>query len=573
MSLRFRQQQGTNETGAPRWRPGERVRTILNHFHRIQPLPGWAIAMLTIVGLLALAGLIVAIVAMHYPIEATVVAPGNETCPIDAECIPNNITVDFLTVNNHTQLNELIHVDGDFICATPVWPSCLDISAQGCQPGHPLQQNCIPQNLSVGSLTCLGGGSSCLPITLTDISGQNCTTPLSPSCVDISGETCSLPVQLSCIDISNHGPCAGGPVHSSCLDISGQTCSGGPLSPACVPSNLVLDSLYVTNLTAVYTNILNFTIVNTVLNSDLHVENLFLNGSMTCTGGALISPSCLNITDNDDISGFACTSPLQPSCIQIDGQVCLSTPISPSCVDISGETCPGGPVNQNCIEISNMACPGGDLDKTCVPLASVNGVTGDPTMRDLDLVSLDGSLGITPLPLSNQINLQLSPLSNATSCATPLANDCLPLVAINGVSGAPVTKELQLLAGSGVSILSSPGSNSITLSTLPLSNTTTVCSTPLSDSCLPPRIRTINGIAPDALLDFDVIGSSSVVVSPTTNGITLSSPPDVLSGLTVCSSSIPDSCVNISSKTCSSPLCAGSYQVNQWHLSRWGTRF
>jgi hypothetical protein len=190
--------------------------------------------------------------------------------------------------------------------------------------------------------------------------------------------------------------------------------------------------------------------------------------------------------------------------------------------------------------VGPLTCSGnGSISSSCIdfPFLSVEGVSANPSTKNVDFVPGSG-MQIVGNPLSNSVTFSVAPLNNSyTTCSTLLPNSCLPLVSINGVTGDPALKDLTLVAGANIAITPSIGTNSITIGMTP------TCSSVLNDTCIPPRIKTINGISPDGALDFDVLGSSSVVVTPAPNGVTLSSPPDVLGSSTVCSSVLNDSCI------------------------------
>lgn len=498
-------------TSTATWRANERERTILTHFHR---LPNWIFVLFTLLILMGLAAFIISIIAANSTTETvtivqniTSIIEANETCPINASCLPNNITVDYLTVNDHINLYDMIHIDGDVICATPLWPSCLDISGQSCVT--PLQSSCLPQDLSINDLT-LGGGLTC------SVAGS-----VGANCIDISGETCP-----------------NGPLNGNCIDISGETCPGGAIDAMCIPT--ILDSKTITGTTT-------------------------LDGTLMCSGMGVIDSSCFVINATElgiDISGETCPGgPLNNNCIPstldsttltgtttVTGSLtcsgsgsfnnaCLdcSTPLSSTCIDISGETCPGGPLNTNCMPSELI------LSKLTVGELVVNdqnvtfmGVT-EADMLNVDLLMSNATIFKGPVTCSqNDLISQACIDISGESCPLgSLGANCIPTtLAAKTLSGTTsVTGPLQCSGAGAVDAncidisgeacpLGSLGANCIptTLATKTLSGTTSVtgplmcsglgvidancidisgemCSAPLTDSCFPTIFtnRTLDG--------------------------------------------------------------------------------
>jgi hypothetical protein len=201
-----------------------------------------------------------------------------------------------------------------------------------------------------------------------------------------------------------------------------------------------------------------------------------------------------------------------------------------------------------------LTCTGnGSIASSCIdfPFLSVENVFGDPITKNVDLVEGSG-ISIGSNPGAHTITIGMNPLSNTTTtCSTTLPNTCLPLISVEGVTGSLVTKDIDLIAGAGILITATPSAHTIEFNVIPdVLSTSTQCTSMLNDSCVPTRIKTINSIHPDGALNFNISGSASVVVTPGANGITLTSPPDTLSGSTTCSSALPASCVDISGETC-----------------------
>lgn len=102
------------------------------------------------------------------------------------------------------------------------------------------------------------------------------------------------------------------PLLPSCYDISAQTCSR-PLDGSCLPPDATFNNLMVHNFTLVNMTQLDVPIGNqTALYVDeLFVNNEYINGTLTCTGGGSVENGCLNL------GNYSCPlgSPLADSCI------------------------------------------------------------------------------------------------------------------------------------------------------------------------------------------------------------------------------------------------------------------
>jgi len=168
--------------------------------------------------------------------------------------------------------------------------------------------------------------------------------------------------------------------------------------------------------------------------------------------------------------------------------------VDAGCVDISGETCTS-PISDGCMQPR---------------VKTVNGISPNGGTLNFNVL---GSSSVTVTPITNGIYLSAN-ISGAT-CTSPLSGSCVD------ISGE-------------------------------------TCTFPIGDSCLPDRIKTVNGINPvPGTLDFSVLGSSSIIVTPTTNGISLAAN---ISGLSCAGGAFAPACVDISGETCTSPITDGCMQ-------------
>lgn len=304
--------------------------------------------------------------------------------------------------------------------------------AIGSSTGAPVS---APLTAGNGIQVQLGSGS----VTIDALGACTNGTKFSPTCVDISSQTCTTPLGQSCIPqnlvvttlavsgnttLGTETSCSA-PLNPSCVDISGRSCPGGYLATNCINPNLVLDSLYVTNLIAVNstqttTFVANATFIET---QQLVVTDLQLNGSMTCSGNSsttLISPNCYDISNKTCPSGALSESCIpdnllvanlqSTNTITINNLVCSGPAIPSSCVSIDGETCTT-PVSDSCVPMR---------------IQTINGVF--PTAL-LDFTVTAGT-GISVIPGANQIIV-----SNTGVTSVALA---LP-ASLFSISGSPVT--------------------------------------------------------------------------------------------------------------------------------------
>lgn len=548
-----------------------------------------------------------------FDLQGTCINPIDPTCipavslntsctePLDDICIPSNITIDYLTVNEHTTLNNMVDVHGDFICSTPIWPSCLDISAQSCSIGMPLQESCIPDDLTLDSIilttsmVCTANDIidiGCLPeqivnltlplptelynVTLFDtttVAGPLICSiggTIDPGCIDISNEVCDagdldincIPTDLSSRTLSGStqliGPlecsvggsindncipimlqnktltgtttvsgtlmCSGGTLDNTCIDISGETCPGGALSVDCIPTDLILSSLIVGDLTINDPNVtfMGVTKAN-MLNVDLLMSNATIfKGPVTCSETDLISQGCIDISNESCVAGD-----LDINCIPTDlssrtlsgttqligplectgagsiDQSCIPTTLSnivlENTTDIKGIlTCSaGGSFDPTCLDISNKACATGDLDINCIPTdLSSRTLSGATDLAGTMMCSLGGIIDIGCLP-QQVVNLTLpTELYNITLLeTTDLAG---PLTCSMGGSIDPDCIDIsnESCAAGDLDINCIPTD----LSSRTLSGTTDVTGTMtcsmgglIDESCIPPDL-TLNSL-------------------------------------------------------------------------------
>lgn len=304
--------------------------------------------------------------------------------------------------------------------------------AIGSSTGAPVS---APLTAGNGIGVQLGSGS----ITIDALGACTNGTKFSPTCVDISSQTCTTPVSQTCIPtnlvamnlavsgnttLGTETSCSA-PLNPSCIDISGKSCPGGYIATNCINPNLVLDSLYVTNLIAVNstqttTFVANATFIET---QQLVVTNLQLNGSMTCSGNtsaALISHDCYDISNKTCPNGA-----LSESCIP--DNLLVANLQSTNTITINNLVCSGPPIPSTCVSIDGETCTT-PVSDSCVPMRirTINGAL--PTAL-LDFTVTAGT-GISVVPGANQIIV-----SNTGVTSVALA---LP-VSLFSISGSPVT--------------------------------------------------------------------------------------------------------------------------------------
>lgn len=507
------------------------------------------------------------------PIDPTCIpaVPLNTTCvePLDDACIPSNITVDHLVVNQKTTLNNMVDVYADVICATPIWPSCLDISAQSCMAGMPLQDSCIPKDITLDSLevsntahfdglvTCsIPMSSSCMNTSSSSSTLSSdiiCDATLDTACIDISNEACpGGDLDINCIPTDLAGrtlsgttaltgalTCSGsGSINSNCVDISGETCPGGPLNSNCID---------ISN-EACPMGDLDIGCIPTDLSSRTLSGPTSLTGALTCLGAGAIDANCI------DISGETCPGgALALNCLDISGHGTCSSSIDASCVDISGETCPGGPLDANCIDISGETCPGGALNSDCIP--------SDLFLDSLvvfNLTVLNENVTFMGTTDADMLNVDML-MSNNTIFKGPVtctAPDLISPVCID-ISGETCTTPI---SPNCVDISGEVCSTPVSASCVDISNHA-ACTMPIDASCVDISGESCPGGALAAnCIDISneacPAGALSENCIPSTIDSTTFSGTNALTGSFTCTGAgaINSNCVDISGETCTMPV-------------------
>jgi len=264
-------------------------------------------------------------------------------------------------------------------------------------------------------------------------------------------------------------------------------------------------------------------------------NSITLKATGICTGNDTISASCL------DISNQACDLPIQSSCIpdglsltslSVSGSTFLGTntscvtPLQSSCYDISNQQCVGGPLNTNCIP-SNL-----NLDSLTVnSLTVLNYTIGNVASQEF--------LNITNL-ISNQFSL-----TGSMTCPgnASISNDCLDLAGATCTMGMPLSESCipNSLVFYDLTVTHNLTINEIICTGPPMSSPciqidSETCSVPITDSCMQPRIKTINGVSPDAGLNFNVSAGSGISITSLGNGISIGNTGVLSVGLSVPSS-------------------------------------
>lgn len=604
-----------------------------------------------VLGLLALFIVLgLAIAAFFFPLQSNggggnMFSASDLTCSaetnntIDAICLPQDVSFNSVKVNHTTTLYENITFMGNVYCSTPIWPSCLDISGQTCE--YPLQQSCMPHNVSnwsvLGNLTlgnqlvcaqplssaCIGQNLTLNSLTVTHLTVLNMTETtvsyyeqltlnnteqvgpfvcsgngnISPGCIDISGEICTAPISDGCMQPRIKTLNGIAPVPAT-LDLALNAGSNVVITPgvnsltiaSTIPTFLVLSSLTVNNsLTLgpasqlVCSNVLNTSCIplrigslngiapnagtfdfqllagtnmnivaggggpsnslvfNSILPSNLTLDFLTIDGgvSMTCTGGGSISDDCLPARIKT-INGIAPTAlPALDFTIVGDGNSIVIVPQTngiriESTGNISNGTCAGGStISPSCIP-ANLT-----FDTLYVHhLFTDNMTTISIANQNVDMFMANNTVQKGPFTCSGGgfVDPNCIDISGET-CTSPISDSCMPvrIKSINGILPNAGTLNFGLIAGPGISLTS--GTNQITLGS-DISNST--CTAPISETCLPSKISSINGIfSNSATHNFSILSSSSVTVVGGTNSITLFSN---VSGAT-CSTPIGESCL------------------------------
>jgi len=234
-------------------------------------------------------------------------------------------------------------------------------------------------------------------------------TKFSPSCLDISGQTCSMPISNACIPsglvletlvvsgatiLGNSTSCSAN-LNGNCVDISNESCPGGAVGVNCIPtSGLILQDLFVYNLTAVTSTQLTTLVANAslVTTAHLNVQNIELSNTLTCVGGpnstfGTISPNCY------DISGKTCMTALDSSCIP--SSLITNNLQSTGTFTVNNMVCSGPSIPDNCVAIDSKMCTL-PISDSCTPIRikTINGIS--PTsLLDFGVVAGTG-ISITP---------------------------------------------------------------------------------------------------------------------------------------------------------------------------------
>jgi hypothetical protein len=261
-------------------------------------------------------------------------------------------------------------------------------------------------------------------------------------------------------------------------------------------------------------------------------NTITLKATAPCTGGDKLSASCLDISDQ------ACSLPIQSSCVpnglslnsvSVYGDTFLGAntsclmPLQPSCYDISNQQCSGGPLNANCIP-SNLYL--GNL--TVDSLTVLNFTSGNVMSQEF--------LNITNL-IVDELTLQVG-----MHCPGNVTIDqnCVNLGGAVCPMGIPISESCipNSLVFYDVTVTHNLTINEITCTGPPMSSPCIqidgeTCSTPVTDSCMQPRLKTINGVSPNGSLDFNVSGSTGISIIPLGNGILVSNTGVLSVGLSV----------------------------------------
>ncbi len=216
------------------------------------------------------------------------------------------------------------------------------------------------------------------------------------------------------------------------------------------------------------------------------------------TGGPNANPTFRALVDADIPDALSITMLTVSGATLLGTNTTCVSPLLPSCYDISNQACMAGPLAANCVP--------NDLHLTSLIVDNLIVVNGTISV-DYVNSSFFGSVSV---------NGTLSCSGNGT-----VSNGCLNLGGYSCPMGVP-------LADSCIPA-------SLVFYDLAVTNTLTVNSVTcsggaISDSCIPDRVKTINGIAPTAspLLNFNIMGTSDqVIITPGSSTITLSTPQNI----------------------------------------------
>lgn len=214
--------------------------------------------------------------------------------------------------------------------------------------------------------------------------------------------------------------------------------------------------------------------------------------TLTCPGGSL-GASCIPSTLT--LAALTVTGPAS-----LGTSTTCAAPLSAPCYDISGQSCPGGYLNTNCIN------PDLTLNTLMVNSITANEITllnGTITVEGLSNfesintttlyvndIQLFGSMTCSPQDTISQNCYDISGIT----CMAPISSNCFPINIT--VADASVTNLLEV-------------------------NNVVCLGGTLGSDCIPPRIRSINGIFPSATptLGFAITAGTGISVTPAVNGI------------------------------------------------------
>lgn len=106
-----------------------------------------------------------------------------------------------------------------------------------------------------------------------------------------------------------------------------------------------------------------------------------------------------------------------------------------------------------------------------------------------------------------------------TDAIRPIIRGVSSISVVNGQDASPALRgDIRLVAGDNIAL--SVVGGAIRVDAVDGSQLAAACEC-TGDAPIPPPIRTINGIPPDAAGDFKLVGSACIVVAPAANGVTL----------------------------------------------------
>lgn len=219
------------------------------------------------------------------------------------------------------------------------------------------------------------------------------------------------------------------------------------------------------------------------------------------SSGADAVPTFRTITQQDLPSAQTLTSLSVTGSTFLGSNTSCIAPLLPSCYDISSQVCAQGPLSSNCMPSS--------IHFTTLTVDYLMVLNGSQINMDYANYSYLGSVLIDgPLTCSG----------NGT-----VSNDCLQLGNYTCPMGMPLAESCipASLVMYDLSVVNNLTINQIT------------CAGPvLPNSCLPDRIKSINGIMSSAL-DFVISASTGISITPAANGIVIENTGVTSVGLTV----------------------------------------